>query len=157
LSCAASLAVQKVIQSENLLANCCAQGKYLSSLLRSRLQSPNAIAAPYTFDIRGGGYVIVLDIHLYANDVHHSLFWGIEFDFTSSEAAQLDFRGKSFAMLVQERCFDNGLVILGMTGGANVSNMCPYKFHFNNFDNRSKERRVTMPFFPLRIQSQKKR
>jgi len=103
LSCAASLAVQKVIQSEGLLANCQTQGEYLSSLLHSRLQSPNAIAAPYTFDIRGGG-----------------LFWGIEFDFTSSEAARLDFQGKSFGMLVQERCFDNGLVIMGMTGGANV-------------------------------------
>lgn len=103
LSCAASLAVQKVIQSENLLANCRAQGEYLSSLLRSRLQSKNAIAAPYTFDIRGGG-----------------LFWGIEFDFTSPEAAKLDFKGQSFGMLVQECCFNNGLVILGMTGGANI-------------------------------------
>ncbi|KDQ61364.1 hypothetical protein JAAARDRAFT_45053 [Jaapia argillacea MUCL 33604] len=104
LSCAASLAVQKVIVSENLLENCRTQGAYLSSLLRARLQSPNSLAAPFTFDIRGGGG-----------------FWGIEFDFTGPQAASVDFKGKSFAMLVQAKCLDKGLVAMGLTGGADVS------------------------------------
>lgn len=55
LACAASLAVQKVIEENDLLTNCRAQGEHLSTLLRDRLQSPNAIAAPFTFDVRGGG------------------------------------------------------------------------------------------------------
>lgn len=103
LACAASLAVQKVIVSENLLENIRTQGDYLAQLLRQKLQSPNAIAAPYTFDIRGGGG-----------------FWGIEFDFSSPEAKVLDLKGQKFAMLVQARCLENGLVIMGLTGGANL-------------------------------------
>jgi adenosylmethionine-8-amino-7-oxononanoate aminotransferase len=96
------LAVQKVIKSENLLANIRIQGDYLARLLREHLQAPSAIAAPFTFDIRGGGG-----------------FWGIEFDFTCPEAAKLHFKGK-FAMLLQERCLANGLIIMGLTGGANL-------------------------------------
>jgi adenosylmethionine-8-amino-7-oxononanoate aminotransferase len=103
LACAAALAVQKVIAKENLLANCRTQGDYLAKLLRDRLESPNAMASPFTFDIRGGG-----------------AFWGIEFDFSSPEAAKLDFRGQQFAMLVQARCLRNGLVIMGMIGNANL-------------------------------------
>jgi E3 ubiquitin-protein ligase TRIP12 len=103
LACAASLAVQEVIASENLLENVNKQGQYLAELLGKKLCSPNAIAAPYTFDIRGGG-----------------MFWGIEFDFTSPEASKLDFRGQQFAMLVQARCLENGLIIMGFTGGANL-------------------------------------
>jgi adenosylmethionine-8-amino-7-oxononanoate aminotransferase len=97
------LAVQKVITSENLLENANTQGQYLAELLRKKLQSPNAIAAPYTFDIRGGG-----------------MFWGIEFDFTSPDAAKLDFKGGQFAMILQARCLQNGLIIMGFTGGANL-------------------------------------
>lgn len=48
------------------------------------------------------------------------MFWGIEFDFTSPEAAKLDFKGQQFAMLVQARCLENGLIIMGFTGGANL-------------------------------------
>jgi E3 ubiquitin-protein ligase TRIP12 len=103
LACAASLAVQRVIASENLLENANMQGQYLAELLRKKLQSPNAIAAPYTFDIRGGG-----------------MFWGIEFDFTSPDAAKLDFKGGQFAMILQARCLQNGLIIMGFTGGANL-------------------------------------
>lgn len=66
------------------------------------MQSPGAIAAPFTFDIHGGGG-----------------FWGVEFDFASPAAEKLHFKGK-FAMLVQERCFANGLIIMGFTGGANL-------------------------------------
>jgi len=103
LACATSLAVQKVIIEENLLENCRVQGDYLSKLLRERLQSPNAPAAPFIFDIRGGGG-----------------FWGIEFDFTGPEAARIDLRGQQFAILVQARALEKGLIVMGLTGGANV-------------------------------------
>ncbi|KAJ6513202.1 PLP-dependent transferase [Mycena sanguinolenta] len=103
LACAASLAVQKVIRDENLLENCRIQGAYLEKLLKARLQGPNSLSAPFTFDIRGGGG-----------------FWGIEFDFDCPEAATLDFKGEQFAMLVQAHALKNGIVIMGMTGGANL-------------------------------------
>lgn len=48
------------------------------------------------------------------------LFWGIEFDFDSQEAKRYDFKGKQFALLVQERCFSNGLVIMAFGGCANL-------------------------------------
>lgn len=48
------------------------------------------------------------------------LFWGIEFDFESQEAKQYDFQGEQFALLVQERCFSNGLVIMAFGGCANL-------------------------------------
>jgi adenosylmethionine-8-amino-7-oxononanoate aminotransferase len=67
------------------------------------LQGPNSPSAPFTFDIRGGGG-----------------FWGIEFDFDCPEGATLDFKGQQFAMLVQAQALTDGLIIMGMTGGANV-------------------------------------
>ncbi|TDL21827.1 PLP-dependent transferase [Rickenella mellea] len=108
LACAAALAVQHVISSSNLLENCRTQGAYLSSLLHSRLQGPNCLARPYTFDIRGGG-----------------LFWGIEFDFTDSDSSvaekkKLDFKGRPFALAVQAKALENGLVVMGFTGCANI-------------------------------------
>lgn len=103
IACAASLAVQRVIKEQRLLDNCRAQGKYLHSLLTERLLAPSSITAPVTFDIRGGG-----------------LFWGIEFDFDSHEGRQYDFKGRQFALLVQECCFANGLVIMGFGGCANL-------------------------------------
>lgn len=48
------------------------------------------------------------------------LFWGIEFDFDSLEAKWYDFEGKQFALLVQERCFSNGLVVMAFGGCANL-------------------------------------
>jgi E3 ubiquitin-protein ligase TRIP12 len=96
--------VQRVIASENLLQNVNIQAKHLEQLLRKGLESQNAPAAPYTFDIRGGG-----------------MFWGIEFDFSSPEASKLDFKGQQFAMLVQARCLKKGLIIMGFTGGANLA------------------------------------
>ncbi|CCM06198.1 uncharacterized protein FIBRA_08441 [Fibroporia radiculosa] len=104
LACVASLAVQKVIDEENLLENARMQGGYLGALLRERLDSPNAAAAPFVFDIRGGG-----------------AWWGVEFDFTGPEAARLDFKGQQFAMIVQARCLEKSLIVMGMTGGANIS------------------------------------
>lgn len=48
------------------------------------------------------------------------LFWGIEFDFESQEAKRYDLKDKIFALLVQERCFSNGLVIMAFGGCANL-------------------------------------
>jgi E3 ubiquitin-protein ligase TRIP12 len=61
------------------------------------------LAEPFTFDIRGSGG-----------------FWAVEFDVDVPEAAQLDLKGDRFAMLVQARALKNGLVLMGMTGGANL-------------------------------------
>jgi adenosylmethionine-8-amino-7-oxononanoate aminotransferase len=70
-------------------------------LLQEGLRGPNALAAPFTFDIRGGGG-----------------FWAVEFDF--SDAVGLNLEDKNFAMLVQYRAFDNGMSVMGMTGGSNL-------------------------------------
>jgi adenosylmethionine-8-amino-7-oxononanoate aminotransferase len=51
------------------------------------------------FDIRGGGG-----------------FWAVEFEF--NDAPQL--KGKSFAILAQAQAFENGLICMGMNGGANL-------------------------------------
>ena len=75
--------------------------KHLESLLQAGLKGSNALASPYTFDIRGGGG-----------------FWGIEFDF--SNASNLDFGKEAFAFRVQARALELGLVIMGMTGGSNL-------------------------------------
>lgn len=69
------------------------------------MRDPDSIAAPFTFDIRGGGG-----------------FWAIEFDFDGIRAGRLDFKGQTFAMLVQARALQNNLIIMGMTGCANVEN-----------------------------------
>jgi len=57
IACAASLAVQRIIRRDNLLANVQKQGAYLSQLLRAKLGEH-----PHVGDIRGKG-----------------LFWGVEF------------------------------------------------------------------------------
>jgi adenosylmethionine-8-amino-7-oxononanoate aminotransferase len=75
-----------------------AENHFLERLLQEHLAGPNKLAAPYVFDIRGGGG-----------------FWAVEF-----ELGATSFKGDSFAMLVQARALDNGLIVLGMTGGANV-------------------------------------
>lgn len=98
MACAASLAVQSVIRKENLLENNLKQGSHLLSLLKSRLFSPNSPAAPYVFDIRGGG-----------------LWYCIEFAVPAEK-----FTTQKFAMVVQARCLTNGLVIMGFTGGSTI-------------------------------------
>ena len=103
LSCAAAIAVQKVIAAENLLENGRQTGEYLAQLLHERLQTPGALAQPFTFDVRGGGS-----------------FWAVEFDFTGPEGMRMDFKGECFAMVVQARCLEKGLIVMGMTGGANI-------------------------------------
>ena len=95
--------MQKVIASENLLENGRQTGEYLAQLLRERLLllAPNALARPFTFDIRGGGS-----------------FWAVEFDFTGPQGGRrVDFKGQPFARLVQERCFENGLVVVASRSG----------------------------------------
>lgn len=121
LSCAASVAVQEIIVEENLLENCRTQGAYLckhrsayvhftiahkidlAQLLHQRLRGPNSLSRPYVYDIRGGG-----------------LFWGIEFDFEVPDAAKVDLKGQKFAIVAQARMLQNGLIIMGFVGGANI-------------------------------------
>jgi len=104
LSCVASLAVQKVIHSENLLANARVRGDQLSARLRAKLTSPTSIARPYIAEIRGGG-----------------AFWGIEFEIDDATAAKFAKDGQRFAIVVQQTAFENGLVVMGMYGGIDGS------------------------------------
>lgn len=99
MSCAGAVAVQKVIAAENLLENGRQTGEYLAQLLRERLLAPNSLTKAITFDIRGGGS-----------------FWAVEFDFAEQRGS---FERKEFAMLVQARCLENGLIVIGMPPGAN--------------------------------------
>ncbi|KAI9459738.1 pyridoxal phosphate-dependent transferase [Russula earlei] len=103
LSCATAIAVQKVIAAENLLENGRQTGEYLAELLRERLQSPGALAEPFTFDVRGGGS-----------------FWAVEFDFTGPTGKTLNLKGKQFASVVTTRCMEHGLLVMGRSGGANI-------------------------------------
>jgi adenosylmethionine-8-amino-7-oxononanoate aminotransferase len=92
-----------VIEEENLLDNIREQGAYLGKLLHERLSGPNALAAPFTFDVRGAGG-----------------FWGIEFDFDQPAAASLDLKSERFALAVQAKALQNGLVIMGFYGGGSL-------------------------------------
>ena len=86
--------MQKAIAEEDLLANIRTQGAHLGALLRTRLTGPDARAARYVFDIRGGAG-----------------WWAVEWEFSVPPA---------FAMDVQARALENGLVIMGFTGGSNL-------------------------------------
>lgn len=77
-------------------------GELMGKLLHQGLRAEGAMAKPFTFDIRGRG-----------------AFWGIEFDFSGHEE-MLGFKMQTFAMLVQARCLKNGLIAIGMNGGANL-------------------------------------
>lgn len=104
LACAAALAVQNVIESENLLENCRTTGSLLKKQLQEALSGPNTLASPYVFDIRGQGG-----------------FWAIEFDVDSDSAPRLDLKGQRFAMLVQARALHNDLIVMGFTGGSELA------------------------------------
>ena len=107
IACAASLAVQKAVAAENMLENVRAWGPRMGALLEERLRGPNARARPYTFDVRGCG-----------------AWWGIEFDFEGVEAAEAKgYDGKVFAMEVQAKALENGLIIMGFTGGASLDGL----------------------------------
>lgn len=103
MSCAAAIAVQKVIKTENLLENGRQTGEYLAKLLRERLQSPGALAQPYAFDVRGGGSL-----------------WAVEFDFTGPSGKKLNFKGKQFAAIAAARCLEKSLLVMARSGGANI-------------------------------------
>ncbi|KAI0079420.1 PLP-dependent transferase [Panus rudis PR-1116 ss-1] len=111
ISCAASLAVQKVIASENLLENARKQGELFQSLLKEKLQGPNSPLAPFVYDIRGSG-----------------AWWGVEFDFddpspvsaTAPPKPQVKFAKSDFGSLVQAKAMENGLIIMGFHGGSNL-------------------------------------
>jgi adenosylmethionine-8-amino-7-oxononanoate aminotransferase len=74
----------------------------LGRLLEERLRGPNSLAKPFTFDIRGGGG-----------------FWAVEF-ISDPEAALIDLKGNRLAMLIQAQSLKNGLIVMGMTGGADL-------------------------------------
>ncbi|KAH8077869.1 pyridoxal phosphate-dependent transferase [Cristinia sonorae] len=124
IATAASLAVQKVIVSENLLANIQTQGAHLGKLLNDRLLSPNSPLAPFVFDIRGSGG-----------------WWAVEFDFDtpSSSKPAVDLKGGAFAIQVQQRCLEKGLVIMGFHGGSNVEGTNGDHVMFSPAYNVSKE------------------
>jgi adenosylmethionine-8-amino-7-oxononanoate aminotransferase len=99
LAVAASYAVQDVIAEENLLERGAQVGDYLEKLLQEGLTGPNAISAPYIFDIRGAG-----------------CFWAIEFQIPEEEEKRW-FASNRMAGRVQAAAMRNGLVIIGMSGG----------------------------------------
>ena len=105
LACAAALAVQRVVAEEKLLERVRAWGPRMGERLRERLQGPNAKAREYTVDVRGSG-----------------AWWGVEFDFEGeeTEAVKKGYEGKTFALDVQARALENGLIIMGFTGGAST-------------------------------------
>lgn len=103
IACAAAVAVQKVIAEEDLLASARTQGAKFGERLRERITAPSSPAAPFVFDVRGAG-----------------CFWAVEFDVTVPEAAAYDFKGKRLGLLLQNRCMQNGMIIIGMSGGANI-------------------------------------
>ncbi|KZT62580.1 PLP-dependent transferase [Calocera cornea HHB12733] len=93
ITAAGSLAVQKVIKDDDLLAKGAEAGVYLESRLRATLLDKSSIAAPYVFDIRGGG-----------------LFWGIEFELGEKQTP------KPFGALLQAKTMEKGLIIIAMAG-----------------------------------------
>ncbi|RPD53382.1 PLP-dependent transferase [Lentinus tigrinus ALCF2SS1-7] len=108
ISCAAALAVQKVIADEKLFENVAVQGPRLESQLRARLTGPNARAAPFVWDVRGGG-----------------AWWAVEFDFDNeaAKAKAKGYEGKTFGTDVQAKALENGLVIMGFTGGSSLDGL----------------------------------
>ncbi|KAL5512909.1 hypothetical protein ACEPAH_3307 [Sanghuangporus vaninii] len=104
IACAASLAVQKVIIEENLITEARVQGEKFGKRLSEAMYSANNPAKPFVFDVRGAG-----------------CFWAIEFDFDGPEEQSLyDFKGKRFGPILNAQCMKNDLIILGMSGGANL-------------------------------------
>ena len=103
ISCATAVAVQKVIAAESLLENGRQTGEYLAQLLHARLMSPDALARPFTLDIRGGGSL-----------------WLVEFNFVGPEGGRVDLKGQRFARLVKVRSLEKGLVVCASRSGGNA-------------------------------------
>ncbi|KAG8836354.1 hypothetical protein FRC17_005640 [Serendipita sp. 399] len=100
LAAAASLAVQDVIEEDNLLDRAEKIGVYLEKRLCETLTGPDALCSPYIYDIRGGG-----------------CFWGIELQIPDPALEDQYFAKERLAARVQARAMDNGLVLIGMSGG----------------------------------------
>ncbi|KAG8870372.1 hypothetical protein FRC20_011944 [Serendipita sp. 405] len=100
LAAAASVAVQNVIKADNLLESAEKVGVYLEKRLHESLTSLDAPCAPYIYDIRGGG-----------------CFWGIELQIPDSILEGQYFKKERLAGRVQARAMENGLVLMGMSGG----------------------------------------
>jgi adenosylmethionine-8-amino-7-oxononanoate aminotransferase len=93
LSCAAALAVQRVIHRDNLLANVVEQGERLERRLRERFANRHRVG-----DIRGRG-----------------LFWAIELVANRQSKAPLDPRQKTHARIKKE-ALTRGLMVYPMGG-----------------------------------------
>jgi E3 ubiquitin-protein ligase TRIP12 len=63
----------------------------------------NHLTHSHVFDVRGGGS-----------------FWAVEFDLTGPEGQRLYLKGQRLAMVRQARCIENGLIVMGRTGDANI-------------------------------------
>ncbi|KAH8433932.1 uncharacterized protein LDX57_011568 [Aspergillus melleus] len=87
-SCAAALAVQKIVRREGLVSRCADMGRVLEELLRSELKDCRSVG-----DIRGRG-----------------LFWAVEFvrDKESKETFDLALK---FGLRVQQAAFEKGVAI----------------------------------------------
>ena len=96
------MAVQKEIAEKDMLKNAREQGADFGELLEKRLKESKA--APFVFDVRGGG-----------------AFWSVEYDWDAPEAKGYKF-SQPFAMAAQAKCLENGLIVIGMTGGAALDN-----------------------------------
>ncbi|KAM0201587.1 hypothetical protein ACHAQI_011164 [Fusarium lateritium] len=95
ISCAAALAVQKIIQREGLVERCSKMGLVLERLLRSELGECSSVG-----DIRG-----------------RSLFWAVEFVKDRASKESFDPSAK-FGLLVQQLAFEKGVALY--PGGATV-------------------------------------
>ncbi|KAH6987058.1 pyridoxal phosphate-dependent transferase [Ilyonectria destructans] len=95
ISCAAALAVQRIVKREDLVARCASMGKLLERMLRAELQNCKSVG-----DIRGRG-----------------LFWGVEF--VKDRQSRSPFDPKlAFGVRVQQAAFQKGVALY--PGGATV-------------------------------------
>ncbi|KAF5002763.1 hypothetical protein FGRMN_161 [Fusarium graminum] len=95
ISCAAALAVQKIVRREKLVKRCSEMGLILERLLRSELSECESVG-----DIRGRG-----------------LFWGVEFVKDRASKQSFDQSAK-FGLLVQQLAFEKGVAVY--PGGATI-------------------------------------
>ena len=116
VSCAAALAVQKVIKDENLLENVRTLGSFMGEQLKERLA--DSIVAPFVFDVRGGGF-----------------FWAVEFDFSGIEGSKVELGGQAFSMKVATKCLENNMLSFaasGTMGDLNPNGHCLLMPPFNS-------------------------
>ncbi|CAG7558168.1 unnamed protein product [Fusarium equiseti] len=95
ISCAAALAVQKIIRRDSLVERCAKMGLILESMLREELGECMSVG-----DIRGRG-----------------LFWGVEFVKDRASKTPFDPAAK-FGLLVQQLAFEKGVALY--PGGATI-------------------------------------